>query len=272
MTAADSSSTESPDQPPMVVRNLTLAHGERVIMRDLDFVIKKGDIFIIMGPSGSGKSTLMRHMLGLNTPAAGDVLYDGHSLFQSGEQTRLGILRKVGVMYQAGALWSALTVHENVALPLEEFSDCSGSEIRRLVEFKLALVGLSGRGGAYPSELSGGMAKRAAVARALALDPEILFLDEPSSGLDPVSARRFDDTILQLRDALGMTVVMVTHDLESIFRVGDQAVYLDVETRRQGGPGKPTEMRAQPPSPAIARFLDPSDKNAFASLPAAPLD
>jgi phospholipid/cholesterol/gamma-HCH transport system ATP-binding protein len=242
-------------QPHIEVRNLTMAFGETVVMKDLDFSIQRGEIFVIMGGSGSGKSTLMRHLIGLLEPAKGDILYSGDSLVHGGHRTRRKIIRRFGVMYQSGALWSSMTLAENIALPLEQFSAYSRHEIARLVSFKLALVGLAGFEDHYPSEISGGMAKRASVARALALDPEILFLDEPSSGLDPVSARRMDDLILQLRESLGMTVVLVTHALESIFLVGDNAVFLDSETRAQGAVGNPKDLMEHSDNIAILKFL-----------------
>jgi phospholipid/cholesterol/gamma-HCH transport system ATP-binding protein len=247
--------TAERQQPHVEIRNLTMAFGDTVIMNDLNFSIKRGEIFVIMGGSGSGKSTLMRHMIGLLEPRKGDILYAGESFVHGGYQIRQKILRQFGVMYQGGALWSSMTLAENVALPLEQFTRYTRREIARLVSFKLSLVGLAGFEDYLPAEISGGMAKRAGVARSLALDPEILFLDEPSSGLDPVSARRLDDLILQLRESLGMTVVLVTHALESIFLVGDNAVYLDSETRSQAAVGNPKYLMENSNHPAILKFL-----------------
>jgi phospholipid/cholesterol/gamma-HCH transport system ATP-binding protein len=242
-------------QPHIEIRNLTMAFGDTIVMKDLDFSIRRGEIFVIMGGSGSGKSTLMRHLIGLLEPAKGDILYSGNSLVHGGHRIRQKIMRQFGVMYQGGALWSSMTLAENIALPLEQFSGYTRREIARIATFKLSLVGLAGFEDYYPSEISGGMAKRASVARALALDPEILFLDEPSSGLDPVSARRLDDLILQLRESLGMTVVLVTHALESIFLVGDNAVFLDSGTRTQGAVGNPKDLMENSDNPAILKFL-----------------
>ncbi len=232
-----------------------MAYGSFVVMRDLDFTISPGQIFIIMGGSGCGKSTLLRHMIGLKEPARGDILYGEQSFSRADEQARSLMLRDFGVLYQNGALWSSMTLAENIRFPLEEYTDLTGSEIDQIVTLKLALVGLRGFERFYPSEISGGMRKRAALARAIALDPDVLFFDEPSAGLDPLSSRRLDDLILQLRDSLGTTIVVVTHELESIFTIGDNAVFLDVETRTMSALGNPREMRDHPPSDNVYRFL-----------------
>ena len=232
-----------------------MAYGSFVVMRDLDFTIAPGEIFIIMGGSGCGKSTLLRHMIGLKEPATGDILYGEQSFWQADEQTRSLMLRDFGVLYQNGALWSAMTLAENIRFPLEEYTDLTGPEMDEIVTLKLALVGLRGFEGFYPSEISGGMRKRAALARAIALDPHVLFFDEPSAGLDPLSSRRLDDLILQLRDSLGTTIVVVTHELDSIFTIGDNSVFLDVETRTMSALGNPREMRDHPPSDNVYRFL-----------------
>jgi phospholipid/cholesterol/gamma-HCH transport system ATP-binding protein len=239
------------------VRGLTAAYGDLVIQRDLDFSIDRGEIFVIMGPSGCGKTTLLRHMVGLMRPSAGDVFYDGESFWTCAHDQRLKLIRKFGVMYQSGALWSAMTLAENVGLPLGEFTNLTASEIREVASFKLALVGLAGYEDFHPSEISGGMCKRAGVARAMALDPEILFFDEPSAGLDPISARRLDDLIRELRDSLGTTMVLVTHELTSIFAIGDNSVFLDHDSRTLLAIGKPTELRdATTTDPRIRRFLN----------------
>nr|WP_242464208.1 ATP-binding cassette domain-containing protein [Thiococcus pfennigii] len=232
-----------------------MAYGDFVVMRDLEFAIKRGDIFIIMGGSGCGKSTLMRHMIGLKRPAQGRVLIDGQSLWEAQRAEREDLLRRVGVMYQGGALWSSLTLAENIALPLEQFTDLSSATIREVAAYKLALVGLAGFEDYYPAEISGGMQKRAGVARAMALDPEILFFDEPSAGLDPVSARRLDDLILELRDSLGTTMVVITHELASLLRIGTNAVFLDVETRTQIAQGPPQALLEQCRHPRVQAFL-----------------
>ena len=232
-----------------------MAYGSFVVMRELNFTISPGQIFIIMGGSGCGKSTLLRHMIGLMEPARGDILYGEQSFSRADEQARNRMLRDFGVLYQNGALWSSMTLAENVRFPLEEYTDLTGREIDEVVSLKLSLVGLRGFEGFYPSEISGGMRKRAALARAIALDPDVLFFDEPSAGLDPLSSRRLDDLILQLRDSLGTTVVVVTHELESIFTIGDNSVFLDVETRTMSALGNPREMRDHPPSDNVYRFL-----------------
>jgi len=241
--------------PEIIIRDLTMAYGSFVVMRDLDFTISPGQIFIIMGGSGCGKSTLLRHMIGLMEPARGDILYGEQSFSRADEQARSLMLRDFGVLYQNGALWSSMTLAENVRFPLEEYTELTGREIDEVVSLKLSLVGLRGFEAFYPSEISGGMRKRAALARAIALDPDVLFFDEPSAGLDPLSSRRLDDLILQLRDSLGTTVVVVTHELESIFTIGDNAVFLDVESRTMSALGNPREMRDHPPSDNVYRFL-----------------
>jgi len=237
------------------VRGLTAAYGDLVIQRDLDFTIARGEIFVVMGGSGCGKTTLLRAMVGLMRPATGDVLYDGESFWQCDDSERQKLIRKFGVMYQNGALWSSMTLAENVGLALGEFTDLSAREIREVASFKLALVGLGGFEDFHPSEISGGMRKRVGVARAMALDPEILFFDEPSAGLDPVSARRLDDLILELRDSLGTTMVLVTHELASIFAIGDNSVFLDHDSQTMLAIGKPTELRDRSTDPRIRAFL-----------------
>jgi len=194
------------------VDNLSMAYGDFVIQRNLNFSIFTGEIFIIMGDSGSGKSTLLRHMIGLQRPAEGQILYGDTRFWNMSEDERRKFSRRFGVLYQSGALWSSMSLAENVALPLREHTDYSKQEISDLVSFKLSLVGLAGFEDFYPSEISGGMRKRAGLARAMALDPDILFFDEPFAGLDPISSKRLDDLILELRDSLGSTIVVVTHE------------------------------------------------------------
>lgn len=246
------------------VRNLTMAYGSFVLMRDLNFVVRRGDVFIIMGASGCGKSTLLRHMIGLNEPAKGEILYDGFNFTAAGPSEREAMLRRFGVTYQGGALWSSMTLAENVGLPLGEFTDLDANEIREIASLKLALVGLGGFEDYYPSQISGGMQKRAGLARAIALDPEVLFFDEPSAGLDPLSSRLLDDLILQLRDSLRATVVVVTHELASIFTIGNNGVFLDVESRTQIAVGDPKYLRDHSDHPTVRRFLT---RDAGASAP-----
>jgi len=240
----------------ITVEDLTMAYGDFVIQRDLNFTIPRGNIFIIMGGSGCGKSTLLRHMIGLKAPARGKVLFDGISYWESAPAEQQRIKRGFGISFQSGAMWSSLTLAENVALPLGEYTDLEPADIAEVVSLKLSLVGLSGFEDFYPSEISGGMQKRAALARAIALDPEILFFDEPSAGLDPISSRRLDDLILELRDSLGTTIVVVTHELASIFTIGDNAVFLDAETRTMIASGDPKTLRDESPDPGVRRFLN----------------
>lgn len=241
--------------PHITVDGLTMAYAGRVIQRDLSFAIGVGDIFVIMGGSGCGKSTLLRHLIGLREPAAGRVLYRGVSFWDSSPAERDETRRRSGVLYQSGGLWSAMTLAENIALPLQEYTTLDREDIRDVVSAKLALVGLAGFEDFYPAEISGGMQKRAGLARAMALDPDLLFLDEPSSGLDPVSARRLDDLILELRASLGTTVVVVSHDLASIFAIGTDSVFLDSEARTAIAGGDPRELLAQSANPTVRDFL-----------------
>jgi phospholipid/cholesterol/gamma-HCH transport system ATP-binding protein len=231
-----------------------------VVQRDLTFTIKRGEIFIIMGGSGCGKSTLLHHMIGLKAPAKGTIKYDGVSFWDAAPATRDKITRRFGILYQSGALFSSMTLAENIAMPLEEYTNLSTGQIKKLVSLKLALVGLAGFDEYYPSEISGGMQKRAGLARALALDPEILFFDEPSAGLDPISSRRLDDLILELREGLGATVVVVTHELASIFAIADRAVFLDPDKKTMIALGNPKELLADATDPTVHRFLTRGEK------------
>ena len=241
--------------PHIVVQDLTMAYGSFVVQRDLTFTINRGDIFIIMGGSGCGKSTLMRHMVGLKAPAKGQVLYEGVSFWDTDPSDREQFMRKIGISYQSGALWSSMTLAENIALPLQEFTDLSREQIHEIVSLKLSLVGLAGFDDYYPSEISGGMQKRMGLARAIALDPEIVFFDEPSAGLDPISARLLDDLILEPSESLGTTVVIVTHDLASIFAIGNNSVFLDPETKTMIAVGDPKKLRDESKNPTIHKFL-----------------
>ncbi len=245
----------TPLPPRITVADLTMAYGSFVIQHDISFTVGRGEIFVIMGESGSGKSTLLNHMVGLRAPARGDVLYDGQSFWHAPDDARDRLRRRLGVSYQAGALLSSMTLAENVALPLETFTALSRTQIGELVALKLALVGLAGFEAFYPAEISGGMLKRAGVARAMALDPDILFFDEPSAGLDPISSRRLDDLILELRASLGATMVVVTHELASIFTIADMAVFLDAETRTMTALGNPKTLRDESPEPKVRAFL-----------------
>ena len=237
------------------IRDLTMAYGSFVVMRDISVKIKRGEIFIIMGGSGCGKSTLLRIIVGLKRPAHGDVLYDGIPFWKSDEDARTQKLRTFGVLFQSGALWSSMTLAENIELVLGEYTGFPPAELRAISRLKLALVGLKGFEDYYPAEISGGMCKRAGLARALALDPDVLFFDEPSAGLDPVSSRNLDDLILQLRDTLGATFVVVTHELASIFTIGDNSVFLDANTRTMRAHGNPRELLNSSTDPSVQGFL-----------------
>jgi phospholipid/cholesterol/gamma-HCH transport system ATP-binding protein len=237
------------------VRDLTMAYGSFVLQRNLSFTVRRGDIFIIMGGSGCGKSTLLRHMVGLKDPAHGQVLYDGVSFWESEPEVRERVMRRFGILYQSGALWSSMTLAENVALPLEQYTELPAARIAEIVSLKLSLVGLAGFEEFYPSEISGGMKKRAGLARAMALDPDILFFDEPSAGLDPISAKRLDDLILELRDSLGATIIVVTHELASIFAIGNNSVFLDAESKTAIAGGDPHVLLTDAVNPKVHSFL-----------------
>ncbi len=247
--------TETGAAPHIEVRNLTMTYGNFVLLRDLNFSVRRGDVFIIMGGSGCGKSTLLRHLVGLKEPARGQVWYDGVNFWETPPEEREGMMRRFGILYQSGALWSSMTLAENVALPLTEYTSLSQAEIKRIVALKLALVGLAGFEEYYPAEISGGMRKRAGLARAMALDPDILFFDEPSAGLDPISARRLDDLIVELRDSLGSTIVVVTHELPSILAIGSNSVFLDAEARTMIASGDPRRLLEESDDPKVRAFL-----------------
>ena len=237
------------------VGGLDMGYGSFILMRDLNFTVNSGDIFIIMGGSGCGKSTLLKILIGLKEPLRGRVMYGDLSLWEADPPERELVMRRFGVLYQSGALWSSMTLAENVALPLQLYTKLSPGQMREIVSLKMALVGLAGFEEFYPSEISGGMRKRAALARAMALDPDILFFDEPSAGLDPVSAKLLDDLILELRDSLGTTIVVVTHELASIFAIANNSVYLDVETRTMTASGDPKKLLAESKDPNVRNFL-----------------
>lgn len=241
--------------PPVEVAHLTMHYDSHVVMTDLSFTVARGEVFVLMGGSGSGKSTLLKYLVGLRSAPPGTVLLNGTDLSVSDDDARRRSLRRIGVLFQNGALWSGLTLAENVALPLQELTDLDAASIAAVVELKLALVGLSGFGAFYPSAISGGMRKRASLARAIALDPDVLFFDEPSSGLDPISASRLDDLILAIAASFGTTIVVVTHDLDSIFRIADRALFLDISQRTSTALGAPAALRENPPNDEVHRFL-----------------
>ncbi|HKK23961.1 MAG TPA: ATP-binding cassette domain-containing protein [Pseudohaliea sp.] len=238
------------------VQGLTMAFGSKVVQRDLSFDIGRGDIFVIMGGSGCGKSTLLKHLLGLIRPAAGDIRYGDQSLVNASAEQRRRLRRGWGITYQSGALFSAMTLAENVALPLSQYTRYGAREIAAIVSYKLALVGLAGYESYLPSAISGGMRKRAALARAIALDPDILFFDEPSAGLDPISSRRLDDLILELKESTGATVVLVTHELPSIFAIATNGVFLDAGSKTMIDTGDPRWLRDHSEAPVVRQFLN----------------
>jgi len=242
-------------KPRITVKHLTMAYGDYVVMHDLDFSVRRGDVFFIMGGSGCGKSTLLRHLIGLNEPATGEVWYESANFTAASEAEREQIRRRFGILFQSGALWSAMTLAENVGLPLERFTRLVPAEIREAATLKLSLVGLDGFEDHFPAEISGGMQKRAGLARAMALDPDVLFFDEPSAGLDPITSHALDELIVSLRDSLGTTVVIVSHELPSIFAIADDCIFLDTEVRTITAQGNPHDLLAHPPNARVERFL-----------------
>lgn len=246
----------------LAVENLSAGYGSKVIQHDLNFVIRSGEVFVVMGGSGCGKSTLLRHLIGLQAPLAGRVLLHGEDFWARDEDARAALQRHFGVLYQNGALWSGMTLRENITLPLAAYHpQLRRAELDELAALKLALVGLAGCDELYPAELSGGMRKRAGLARALALDPEVLFFDEPSAGLDPLSSMALDELILQLRDSLGASIVLVTHELPSIYRVADTCLFLDSQTRTQIALGPLQQLLEEGP-PTVQRFLRRGERHA----------
>lgn len=251
-------------QPVVEVRGLDIGYKDVVVMKNLSFGVSKGDIFVIMGASGCGKTTLLKTIIGLIEPIKGDVLYGGKNFWSEDDNGRHDIMRRFGVLYQGSALWSSLTLGDNIALVLQLYSDLSVKQIRELVAFKLALVGLGGCEDYYPAEMSDGMRKRAGLARAIALDPEIIFFDEPSSGLDPANSRMLDDLVMQLRDILGATIVIVTHELASIFAVANNSVFLDAETKTMIAQGDPKKLLSDSKDPKVIQFLTRGKKQGAA--------
>ncbi len=235
--------------------NLTVAYGDNVLMQKVDFEVNKGDVFIIMGGSGCGKSSLMRVMTGLKKPTKGKILIDEMDFYSQSEKKQKKIMQKCGILYQSGALFSSMTLAENVALPLQQYTDFSKNMVDDLVSLKLALVGLKGYEDFYPAEISGGMKKRAGLARALALDPEILYFDEPSAGLDPVSSNLLDELILEINESLGTTIVVITHELRSIFTIASNSIFLDADAKTVTARGNPKDLLKNPPNENVLKFL-----------------
>ncbi len=241
--------------PQIIVKDLTIAYGDFVVLKNISFEVNKGDVFIIMGGSGCGKSSLLRVLTGLVPINRGTVVINGIDFDKVEQTAKNKIMQKCGILYQSGALFSSMTLAENIAMPLQQYTNYSDKLIRELVDLKLALVGLYGFGDFYPSEISGGMKKRAGLARALALDPEIVYFDEPSAGLDPISSKLLDDLILDINKSLGTTIVVVTHELESIFNIGNNSIFLDANMKQIEARGNPSELLKNPPNDVVYEFL-----------------
>ncbi len=247
------------------VEDVTVAYGDFVVLKDVTFEVKTGEVFIILGGSGCGKSTLLKHMIGLHCPLKGKVLIDGRDIVTAEGSELREILRKIGVMYQHGALFGSMNLMDNICLVLEEFTDLPRDAMKTIAMMKLSVVGLGDSAYKMPSELSGGMKKRAAIARAMALDPRILFLDEPSAGLDPIAAAQLDDLILELSRSLKITFVVVTHELPSVFAAADRVIMLDKNTKTIIATGKPHELRDKSDNPWVRQFFN---RQAEANVPA----
>ena len=245
----------SPKQPAVAVDDLECGYDGRVLLQHVSFTVQPGELFFVIGGSGCGKSTLLKHMIGLQRPTAGTIRYFGESFTDAAPTRRRELLRTFGVLYQNSALWSSLTLRENITLPLEEYTPLSKHERNELAALRLAQVSLSGYEDYYPSEISGGMKKRAALARALTLDPAIVFFDEPSAGLDPVTSRKLDELILQIRETLGTTMIIVSHELDSIFSIADRVIMLEREAKGIIAEGKPLELAQTSRDPRVQEFL-----------------
>ncbi len=239
------------------VRGLTVSYNQELVLDDISFSIEPGERFLIVGGSGSGKSTLMRHMIGLETPEKGEVFISGTDITNCSDEAFSMVLRKIGVLFQSSALLGSMTIGENVALPIFEFTDLSKTAVANMVRMKLSLVGLECYEDYLPSEISGGMRKRAGLARALALNPEILFLDEPSAGLDPITAAEIDELIRNINRTLGTTVIIVTHSLDSIFNLAHRLIMLEKTSKRIVAEGEPAELKSGSPHPLVRRFFSP---------------
>ena len=236
-------------------KDLSVGYGSYVLLHGADYKVNRGDIFIIMGGSGCGKSSMLRVLTGLIPPLSGEVIINGINMQTAPKNAVREIRRKSGILYQSGALFSSMTLAENIALPLQQYSDYSPQTIRELAGLKLALVGLKGFDDFYPSEISGGMKKRAGLARALALDPDIVYFDEPSAGLDPISSHNLDDLILEINQSLGTTIVVVTHELSSIFAIGNNSIFLDAQSKTITAWGDPKKLLKDPPNETVYKFL-----------------
>ncbi len=242
--------------PAIEINGLECRYGDRVVLENVSFAVKRGEIFFIIGGNGCGKSTLLRHLIGLRQPARGTVRYSGRDFTHAEPGGRQALLRSFGVLYQGGALWSSMTLHENVALPLELYTDLGARDRSEVVNLKLAQVGLAGYGDYFPGELSGGMQRRAGLARALALDPAIVFFDEPSAGLDPITSLKLDELVVQIHETLGTTIVIVSHELASIFGIAQRVVMLDRDARGVIAGGDPRVLRDSSDNPRVREFLN----------------
>ena len=251
--------SENGSAPAITVDSLECGYGGKTVLKGISFTIPRGEVFFIIGGSGCGKTTLLRHLVGLNAPTKGTVKFFDQSFTDAGLAERRRLLRTFGMLFQGGALWTSLSLRQNVALPLEEYTSLSRREIDEISTLKLAQVGLRGFEDYYPSEISGGMRKRAGLARALALDPEIVFFDEPSAGLDPVTSRKLDELILQVRDSFGTTIVVVSHELASIFSIADRVIMLDRGQQGIIAEGWPRELAVNSRDPRVSEFLRRGD-------------
>lgn len=249
-------SAQPNDLPAIELTGVACGYGDRVVLENVSLAVKRAEIFFIIGGSGCGKSTLLRHMIGLHPLMRGSVKYFGRDFTRASAQERKELLRTFGVLYQGGALWSSMTLRENVALPLELLTDLEPRERDEIVTLKLAQVGLKGYEEYLPAEISGGMRKRAGLARALALDPGIVFFDEPSAGLDPITSLKLDELVREIRDTLGTTIVIVSHELASIFDLADRVVMLDRTAKGVIAEGDPRWLRDHSADPRVQEFLN----------------
>ena len=246
--------------PAIEAEHLQCGYEDKIVLDDVSFSVARGEVFFIIGGSGCGKSTLLRHLVGLNALKRGAVKFFGRAFSQTDAASRRAMLKTFGMLFQGGALWTSLTLRQNVALPLEEYTTLSRAEIDEIATLKLAQVGLGGFEDYFPAEISGGMKKRAGLARALALDPSIVFFDEPSAGLDPVTSRKLDELILQIRETFGTTIVVVSHELASIFGIADRVIMLDREAKGIIAEGRPRELALNSGDPRVSEFLRRGDK------------